>query len=173
MKSRREKAFFVIGKSLNMRCPALLVLAPPHLHRFQIALDSSVFPSEMQFAVDLPCDVRKLKHRNRDPANRDWGVELLSFADCRDEIRKVGISDGIAAQQIGGFSRSASLEFVRLIPFEVVYFVAIAVDQHRASGSHDRRSTIASVILHSLAAFALPRNHCVFVLEVCYQSVVK
>src|SRR5271157_5153374 len=86
MKARRERVLF-----LDMRRPALLVLAPPHLHGFRVALDSSVFRVEMQLPVDFPRDVRKLEHRNSDVADRDRSVELLAFADSRDEVREVRV----------------------------------------------------------------------------------
>src|ERR1700685_1278607 len=95
-KSRRENAFF-----LDMWCPALLVLAPPHLHRFRIVLDPSVFRVEMQLAINLPCDVGKLEHRNRNITVSDRRVQLLAFADRRDEVREVSVGHGIAADQVG------------------------------------------------------------------------
>ena len=50
--------------TLDMRRPAVFILASPHLHRFCIALDLSVFRIQMQFPVNLPRDVGKLQHRN-------------------------------------------------------------------------------------------------------------
>src|SRR6266481_344967 len=66
-----------------------------------------------------------------------------------------------------------SLEFARLISFEVIDLIATAIDKHRSGGSHDCRSAISPVILHPLAAFSLPRNHLVFVLEAGHQRVIK
>ena len=67
----------------------------------------------------------------------------------------------------------ASLEFACLVPFEVVDLVAIAIDEHRASRSHDGRTAITAVELHSLAALALPGNHLVFVFEAGHKRVIK
>src|SRR6266404_524870 len=164
-KSRRDNVFLICSSAggrrrhctLDMRCPALLVLAPPHLHRFRVALDPPVLRVEMQLAVDFPGDVGKLQHRNGNVADRDRSVELLPFADSRDKVREMSIGHGIAAQEVSRRGRTASLEFARPIPFEIVYLVAIAIDQHRAGRSHDQRTTITAVILHSLAALSLPR----------------
>src|SRR5713101_6374753 len=96
-KSRREKALFS-----DMRRPALLVLAAPHLHRFRISLDSSVFRIEMQCAVHLPCNIGKLQHRNRDVANSDRSVEFLALTDSSDEVREMSVGHRIAADQVSG-----------------------------------------------------------------------
>src|SRR5580692_9046193 len=73
-KSRREKVVL-----LDMWRPPRLVVAHPHLHGFGIALNPSVFRVETQFPIDFPSDVGKLQHRNRDIANLDRSVELLTF----------------------------------------------------------------------------------------------
>src|SRR5678809_658278 len=77
-KLRREQMFFMgisAGGShcciLDMRCPAVLILSPPQLHRLEVALDLSVFRVEMQLPVDFPRDVGKLQHRNGDVAHGD------------------------------------------------------------------------------------------------------
>src|SRR5258707_3072824 len=111
----------------------------------------------MQLAVDFPGDVGKLQHRDGDLADRDRSIELLTFADSRDEVREMRVGHGIAAQEVSRRGCTASLEFARPIPFEIVYLVAIAIDQHRAGRSHDQRTAITAVILHSLAALTLPR----------------
>src|SRR6202021_3618738 len=80
MKSRREKEFF-----LDMRCPALLIFPRPHLHGFRVALDSPVVRVQVQFPLNLPRDVRKLQHRNRNGADGNRSVELLAFADSRNK----------------------------------------------------------------------------------------
>src|ERR1700686_1540981 len=67
----------------------------------------------------------------------------------------------------------ASLEFARLISFEVIDLVATAIHKHRSGGSHDCRSAISPVILHPLATLSFPRNHLVFVLEAGHERVVK
>src|SRR5712691_3981586 len=111
-KSRRETL-----SVLDMKFPALLVLAPPHLHRFLISLDSSVFCIELQCAFYFPRHVGKLQHRNRNVADSDRSVEFLALADSRDEVREVGVRHGIAADQIRRRSRMASLQFACLVSF--------------------------------------------------------
>jgi hypothetical protein len=54
---------------LEMRRPALLIIASPHLHRFWITQDLSVFRIQMQFPVNFPRDVGKLQHRNGNVPN--------------------------------------------------------------------------------------------------------
>src|ERR1700676_843646 len=100
MKWRRETTLFL--DILDIRRPTLLVLASPHLHRFRVTLNASIFRIETQFAVDFPRDVGKLQHRNRDVAEGDRSVELLAFANSRYEVREVRVGHGIAANQIGG-----------------------------------------------------------------------
>src|ERR1700739_4979406 len=97
MKSRRETVL-----SLDMRRPAFLVLAVPHLHRFRVALDPSIFRVKMQFAIHFPRDVGKLQHRNGYIADRDRSVERLSLTNSRNEVREVSGGHGIAANQVGG-----------------------------------------------------------------------
>src|ERR1700746_1145988 len=166
MKSRRETVL-----SLDMRRPAFLVLAAPHLHRFRVALDPSIFRVKMQFAVHLPRDVGKLQHRNCYIADRDRSVEFLALTNSRNEVREVSVGHGIAADQVGGGTGISGLELILLVSLEVIYLVSTAIDEHRPSSSHDCRTAIAAVILHSLAALALPRNHLVFVLETGHQRV--
>src|SRR6476620_10563565 len=89
-RSRRERAFLS-----DTRLPAFLVLASPLFHCFLIALNMSVFRIEMQVAFDLPRDVRKLQHGDRDVPVRNRRVQLLAFADCRDKVGKVGVGHGI------------------------------------------------------------------------------
>src|ERR1700731_3597578 len=86
-KSRREKVLLICSAShgrhrraLDMRCPALLVLASPHLHGFRVTLDPPVLSVQMQLAVDFPSDVGKLQHRNGNVADRNRRVEFLAFA---------------------------------------------------------------------------------------------
>src|SRR5580698_1021864 len=167
-KSRRESKFF-----LDTGFPTLLVLAPPQLHRFRVALNPSVFGIETQLAVHFPRDVGKLQHRNRDIADCDWSVEFLAVPDSSDEVCEVRVRHGIAANQIGGRSCAASRKFACLVAVEVIDLIAAAVDQHRAGGSHDGRTAISPVNLHSLATLALPRNHFVLILEAGYESVIK
>src|SRR5260370_11828113 len=64
-KSRRDNVFLIFSSAggrrrhctLDMRCPALLVLSSPHLHRVPVALGPPVLPCEMQFPVDFPTAV--------------------------------------------------------------------------------------------------------------------
>src|SRR5579863_9997418 len=153
-KSRREKVIL-----LDMWRPPWLVVAPPHLHGFGIALNPSVFRVETQFPVNFPSDVGKLQHRNGDVANSDRCVELLALADTRDKVREVSVGHGITTDQVRGRSGFAHLEFACLAAFQVVDLVAIAINQHRARGSHNCRTAITAVILHSLATLPVPRNH--------------
>src|SRR3977135_953255 len=74
-KSRRETV--PIGV-LDMRRPALLVLAPPHLHGLRVAQDHPAFRVEVQYALNLPRDVGKLQHGHRDVAISYRGVEFLA-----------------------------------------------------------------------------------------------
>src|SRR5258706_1784146 len=143
-KSRRDKVFIICGSSTegrrsasDMRGPALLVLAPPALHCFRVVQDAAVFRVQMQFEVDFPGDVGKLQHRNSDVADRDGSVELLAFTDSRDEVREMGIGHGVSALEVRGRGCAAGLEFAGLISLEVVYLVAIAIDQHCAGRAHD------------------------------------
>src|SRR6266404_173426 len=66
-----------------------------------------------------------------------------------------------------------SLEFARLISFEVIDLIATAIDKHGSGGSHDCRTAISPVILHPLTALAFPGNHFVFILEAGYERVIK
>src|SRR5258708_29347588 len=66
-----------------------------------------------------------------------------------------------------------SLEFARLISFEVIDLIATAIDKHGSGGSHDCRTAISPVILHPLTALAFPGNHFVFLLETGYERVIK
>src|SRR5580704_4372810 len=107
-KLRRDKMFFIGISSpgwhcrgLDMRGPALFILAAPHLHRFGVALDLSVFRVEVQLTVDFPRDVGKLQHGNGDVAYRDWSVELFAFADPRNKVREVQIGHGIGSAEVG------------------------------------------------------------------------
>src|SRR5882724_3238706 len=159
--------------SLYMRRPALLVLAPPHLHGFVVALDAAVFRVEMQFPADFPCNVGELQHGHRDIAHRNRSVELLPFADSRDKVREVCVGHGIGAEQVSRRGCSASPEFACLVPFQVVNLVAVAIDQHGAGGSHDCRTTIAAVVFHPLATLAFPGNHLIFVLKTRDQRVIE
>src|ERR1700692_436849 len=93
-KSRREKLLF-----LDTWFPAFLVLAPPHLHCFRVALDAPAFRVEMEFALHFPGDVRELQHRDRKITDRDGSIELLAFTDSRDEVCEVRVGHGIAADQ--------------------------------------------------------------------------
>ena len=86
---------------LEVWFPSPLVFAPPKLHRVRIILNPPVFRVEMQFPIYLPSDVGKLQHRNGDVADRDRGVQLLTFSDCRDEVREVSVGHGIPAEEIG------------------------------------------------------------------------
>src|ERR1700730_3531221 len=89
------KVAWITPRSLHIRCPPLLVLPAPHLHRLWVTLNPPVFRVEMQLPVHFPGDVGKLQHHNRDIADRNRGVELFAFADSCDEVRKVGIRHGI------------------------------------------------------------------------------
>src|SRR6266436_6825910 len=80
-KVRREKVFLICNSSpgwhrgiLDMRGPALLILAPPHLHRFRVVLNPPVFRIEMQLPVHFPRNVRKLQHRNGNVSGSDRSV---------------------------------------------------------------------------------------------------
>ena len=83
-----------------MRRPALLILAAPVLHGLGIVLNLAVRRIELQLAVHLPCNVRKLKHRNCDVANRDRRIQLLALANSRDEVGKVQIRHRVAPRQV-------------------------------------------------------------------------
>src|SRR5580693_183296 len=127
----------------------------------------------MQLALDLPGDVGEEKHRNRDVADVDGGVEFLAFAYSSNEVREVRVRHGIAPDQVSDGSRDARLDFAFLIPLEVINLVAAAIDERRALRAHDRRTAIAAVKFHPLATLALPRNHLVFICEAGHQRVVK
>lgn len=49
---------------LEVRFPALFVLALPHFHCFGVALDVAAFGVELQLAVYFPRNVRELEHGN-------------------------------------------------------------------------------------------------------------
>ena len=68
---------------------------------------------------------------------------------------------------------SFRLEFAGLLAFEVVDFVAVAIDQHGAGGAHDGRAAVAVVDTHALAAVAFPGEHLVVVFEAGDQGVVE
>src|SRR5271156_6070523 len=156
-----------------MRSPALLVFTAPHLHGMRVVLDLSVRGIKLQFAVYLPRNVGKLKHSNGNVAYCNRSIELLSLANSRNEVGKVQICHRVAASKVRRRGRFAGLEFARLVTFQIVDLVTIAIDQHRASCPHDRRSTITVVVLHPIAAFALPRDHLVVVVETGHQCVVE
>ena len=50
-----------------------------------------------------------------------------------------------------------TLNSLRLVALEIVDLVAVAIDEHGTGGPHDGRTAVAAVVLHSLAALALPR----------------
>jgi hypothetical protein len=83
------------------------------------------------------------------------------------------VGHGIGADEVSGRRGAANFELIRLGAFEVVDFVAIAIDEHRSGGSHDCRTAIASVKFHALAALAFPRKHRVFIFKAGYERVVK
>src|SRR5258707_6067248 len=67
-RNRAAKKYFSLAsyrashtaRTLDMRRPALLVLAPPHLHRFRVALDPPVLRVDLQLPVYFPRDIGKL-----------------------------------------------------------------------------------------------------------------
>src|SRR5271170_8155138 len=103
-----------------MRSPALLVFTAPHLHGMCVVLDLSVGGIKLQFAVYLPRNVGKLKHSNGDVSYGNRSVELFSLANSRYEVCKVQICHRVAASKIRRRGRFASLEFARLVAFQVI-----------------------------------------------------
>src|SRR5271157_854508 len=86
----------------EMGRPALLVLAAPHLRGLRIVLDFPVRWVEIERPVHFPGDIGKLKHGDSDIADPDGSVELLSLANRRDEVGKMGNRHVIDANQVGG-----------------------------------------------------------------------
>ena len=86
--------------ALDVRRPSLLILAAPHFHCVRIVLDAAIFRIEVQFPIDFPCDIGELHHRDRNIADGNGGVELLTLADSRNKISEVSIRHGIAAEEI-------------------------------------------------------------------------
>ena len=83
------------------------------------------------------------------------------------------IGHGVRSAQVRGRRCAAGLELIRLVPFEVVDFVAVAIHNHGPRGSQDGRAAVASVTLHSLAARPFPGEHFVFVHEARHQRVIE
>src|ERR1700751_2907750 len=86
--------------ALEMRRPALLILATPVLHRMSIVLDLSGLRVKAQLAVYLPGNIGKLQHRDRNIANRDWSVELLALANGGDKVGKVQVGHRVASRKV-------------------------------------------------------------------------
>src|SRR3984893_3919787 len=140
-----------------MRRPARLILAPPELHSVRVVLDFSGLRVKTQLAVYFPGNVGKLQHGNSDVSNRDRSIELLSLANTRDKVGKVQVGHRVAPGKIRRRRLLlAGLELARLISLQVIDLITVAIDQHSPSRSHNRRPAIAVVILHSVAALALP-----------------
>src|SRR6202041_4075332 len=93
-----------------MRRPALFILAAPHLHGLRIVLNLSIRSVELQFAVQLPCDIGELKHGDGNVSYSDRRVELLSLANSRDKVREVHIGHRIAAGKVRRRGRLRSEE---------------------------------------------------------------
>src|SRR5207244_11729443 len=53
--------------------------------------------------------------------------QLFAFPDSRDEIGEVPVRHGVRSPQVRGRRCAAHLELIRLVPFEVVDFIAIAI----------------------------------------------
>src|SRR5258708_3067616 len=124
--------------ALQMRRPALLILATPVLHSVSVVLDFSGLRVKTQLAVYLPGNVGQLQHRHSDISNGDWSVELLSLANARDEVAKVQVGHRIAAGEVRGRSLLLTgLELARLIALQVVDLIAVTIDQYSPSRSHN------------------------------------
>src|SRR5260370_41086838 len=132
--------------ALEVRRPALLILATPVLHSVRVVLDFSGLRVKTQLAVYLPGDVGKLQHGDSDVPYGDWCVELLSLANARDKVGKVQVGHGIAASKVRRRRRLSRLELARLVSFEIVDLITIAIDQHSPRRSHDGRPAITVVI---------------------------
>ena len=95
------------------------------------------FRIERQLPIDFPCDIRELHHRDRNIADGNGGVELLTFADSRNKIREVSIRHGITTEDVGGRGSAADFEFARLFTVDVVDLVTVAIDKDGTGGPHD------------------------------------
>ena len=74
---------------LEMRRPALLILATTVPHCVRVVHNLPILRIECQLAVYLPGDVGKLKHDDSDVSYGDWRVEFFSLANARDKVGKV------------------------------------------------------------------------------------
>src|ERR1700747_2603606 len=100
--------------ALEMRCPALLVLAAPELHRLRVVLDLPGLRVKTQLTVDLPGNVGKLQHRHSDVSNSDRSVQLLSLANARDKVAKMQVGHRVASGKVGRRRRLPRLALARL-----------------------------------------------------------
>src|SRR5580698_7077116 len=137
-----------------MRCPAFFVFPRPHLHSFRVILDFAILLVELQSTIEFPGDIGELHHGNGLIAFGDGRVELLTGADCRDEIREVSIRWAVAVVLVIERGRIVKLENTRPVSLEVKGLIAIAaisINQYGASGSHNDQPRITIEILHSVA----------------------
>ena len=123
--------------------------------------------------VHFPGDVGKLQHGDRDVAHRHRSVQLIALANGGDEVGEVEIGHRVAANCVGRVCSLGGLYFRGLVALEIVDLVTAAVHNHRASSAHDAGTAVASVELHSLAAFSLPFDQLVFVFKAGEQRVVE
>ena len=107
----------------------------------------------------LPCD--------------DWLPQLLASLNASDEVCKVGIGHRVAPDQVGRCSLVPDLELARHLALQVIDLVAIPIENDRTCRAHDGCATVASVVLHPVAAFALPGDHRIVIGEAGAHGVVE
>lgn len=160
---------------LYFRFPALLVFASPTFHRFVIADDfAALCRIELKFALNTPRDVGELKHSHRYITDFNGAMQLFAFGYAVDEVLKVRVGHGIAADQIaGGSRRFRDAEFIRFPAVKVIDLVAISVDQHGALCSKDAGSAVAVIHFHAVAAAPIPGDGSLGIFEVGDECVVE
>ena len=99
-----------------MRRPAILVLTCPHRHGLRVIQNLPALPVEPQFAIQRPGNVRELKHGNNNVAFGDRSVQLLSIANCGDQVSEVGNCGDIAVEMVKERNRAVILETPVLFP---------------------------------------------------------
>src|ERR1700721_4618656 len=86
-------------------------------------------------AVSAPA-CTKLQHPPRTIAFSHRRMQLLSFADCRNEVGKVRVRHRVASHRIRGRGMILGCtELTGLIALQVIDLVAIAVHNYAACGS--------------------------------------